>query len=68
MAWEVLERLLASLEPKDRLLIRLLELEQKTIAEVCELTGWNSGLVRVRAFRARHRVKSLYLTLESKTA
>ena len=68
LAWEVLERLLASLDPKDRLLIRLLELEQKTIAEVCELTGWNSGVVRIRAFRARHRLKSLYLELERTTA
>lgn len=68
LAWEVLEKLMASLDVKDRLLITLLELEQKTIAEVCALTGWNSGVVRIRAFRARRKLKSLYDALgESQT-
>ncbi len=42
----------------------MLELEQKTPAEVAELTGWNSGVVRIRAFRARSKLKSLYEKLE----
>lgn len=64
LAWEVLEKLMGSLDVKDRLLITLLEMEQKTIAEVCALTGWNSGVVRIRAFRARRKLKSLYEALE----
>jgi RNA polymerase sigma-70 factor (ECF subfamily) len=64
LAWDVLDRLLEALAPSERVLINLLELEQKTIAEVCALTGWNSGVVRIRAFRARRKLKQLYQQLE----
>jgi RNA polymerase sigma-70 factor (ECF subfamily) len=63
-AWEVLRRLLDALAPADRLLITMLELEQKSPAEVSALTGWNSGTVRIRAFRARRKLKVLYERLE----
>jgi RNA polymerase sigma-70 factor (ECF subfamily) len=64
MASEVLNRLLDALTPAERMLINLLELEQKSIVEVCALTGWNSGVVRIRAFRARRKLKQLYQQLE----
>ena len=64
LAWEVLDRLLASLPPQDRWLIQLLEMEQKSISEVCTVTGWNAGVVRIRAFRARRRLKALWHQLE----
>lgn len=64
LAWELLQRLLESLTPAERLLIRWLDLEQKSIAEVCAQTGWNSGVVRIRAFRARRKLKKLYEALE----
>jgi len=46
--------------------IRLLDLEQKTIAEIGELTGWNTSLVKVRAFRARRKLRKLFLELQQK--
>jgi RNA polymerase sigma factor (sigma-70 family) len=64
LAWEVLQKLLNALAPAERMLITLLELEQKSIAEVCATTGWNSGVVRIRAFRARQKLKALYAKLE----
>lgn len=64
LAWELLQRLMGSLAPAERLLIHWLELEQKSIAEVCQLTGWNSGVVRIRAFRARRKLKKLYDSLK----
>jgi RNA polymerase sigma factor (sigma-70 family) len=64
LAWEVLQKLLDALAPAERLIITLLELEQKSIAEVCAQTGWNSGVVRIRAFRARQKLKKLYAQLE----
>lgn len=64
LAWEILQKLLAALAPAERLIITLLDLEQKTIAEVCAQTGWNSGVVRIRAFRARQKLKNLYAQLE----
>ncbi|MCI0536354.1 MAG: RNA polymerase sigma factor [Verrucomicrobiales bacterium] len=63
-ASELLDRLLPALSPPERLLIQLLELEQRSIAEVCAATGWNSGVVRIRAFRARRKLRALYQKLE----
>lgn len=64
LAWEILQKLLDSLTPPERLIITLLDLEQKSIPEACAATGWNSGVVRIRAFRARQKLKRLYQQLE----
>jgi len=64
-AREVVHFLLSQLEPKERLIISLLHLEDRTIEEIKALTGWNSSIIKVRAFRARHKLKRLYLKLLS---
>lgn len=56
-AREVVAKLLASLGPEDRLVITLLHLEERTVEEIARLTGWSQGMVKVRAFRARQRMK-----------
>ncbi|MDI1319291.1 MAG: sigma factor-like helix-turn-helix DNA-binding protein, partial [bacterium] len=53
-------------KPDDRLVIQLLDLDQKTIAEISALTGWNQTLVKVRAFRARRKLQKLFRELQSK--
>lgn len=58
-AREIIERLLAQLSPEDRLLITLLHLEERSVAEIRALTGWSAGVIKVRAFRARARMKKL---------
>src|SRR6267154_2090605 len=58
-ARELVQKLLGQLKPDDRLVIQLLDLEQKTIAEISGLTGWNQTLVKVRAFRARRKLQKL---------
>jgi len=65
-AHELVHKLLAQLKPEDQMVIRLLDLEQKTIVEISELTGWNGSLVKVRAFRARRKLRKLFETLEKK--
>lgn len=65
-ATELVHKLLDQLKPDDRLVIQLLDLEQKTIAEISELTGWNQSLVKVRAFRARRKLQKLFKELERK--
>jgi RNA polymerase sigma factor (sigma-70 family) len=67
-AREIVEKLLALLSPRDRLLITLLNLEGRTTQEVREITGWNETLIRGRAFRARLRLKKHFrkLMLEKK--
>jgi RNA polymerase sigma-70 factor (ECF subfamily) len=57
-----LERLhaaLAQLSPKERLVITLLELEERSVREIADLTGWSSANVKVRAFRARVALRKL---------
>ncbi len=54
---EVLRWGLARLSPDERLVITLLELEEKSVRETAELTGWSEANVKVRAFRARLALK-----------
>lgn len=65
-AWELLGQLLERLPPQDRLIIGWLDLEQRSIAEVSARTGWSSGVVRIRAFRARRRLKALFAGIQSR--
>jgi RNA polymerase sigma-70 factor (ECF subfamily) len=53
----LIQRLLNELSPASRLVITLLEIEDKSVKEVAELTGWSPTLVKVRAFRARAEMK-----------
>lgn len=52
-ARSLVDRLLATLPPDFRLVIQLLEIEEKTVKEIHALTGWSIPLIKVRAFRAR---------------
>jgi len=54
---------IARLTPRERLVITLLELEDRTLQEVAGLTGWSVGNVKVRAFRARASLRKLLLPL-----
>jgi len=57
-----LERLyaaLAQLSVKERLVITLLEIEDRSLQEVAGLTGWSVANVKVRAFRARNTLRKL---------
>jgi RNA polymerase sigma-70 factor (ECF subfamily) len=53
---ELLERLLLSLKPDERLVVRWLYLEEKSVAEICDLTGWKPSKIKVKAFRARQKL------------
>jgi len=65
-AHELVHKLLDQLKPDDQLVIRLLDLEQKTIAEISAQTGWNQSLIKVRAFRARRKLQKLFQELQKK--
>ena len=65
-AHELVTKLLGQLKPADRLVVQLLDLQQRSVAEISELTGWNPSLVKVRAFRARGKLKKLFEELERK--
>ncbi len=52
---------IGKLTPKERLVITLLELEDRSLQEVAQLTGWSVGNVKVRAFRARASLHKLMM-------
>lgn len=58
-AGEYLHRLLAGLRPKDRLVLSLMYFEDLSAREIAERVGWSENLVRVRAHRARQKLKKL---------
>ena len=58
-ARQLIERILAEMSPAGRLIITLLEIEDRSVKEIAQLTGWSVTLVKVRAFRARAEMKKL---------
>ncbi len=63
-AHELVNQLLSQLNPNDQTVIRMLDLEQKTILEISQLTGWGQSMIKVRAFRARRKLQKLFQTLK----
>ena len=56
-AQQLVSRVLEMLSPSARLLITLLEIEERSMKEVAALTGWSVPVIKVRAFRARAQMK-----------
>ena len=54
---QLVEHLMNALKPAERLVIDLLYLQQRSVAEIRSVTGWSGALVKVRAFRARQKMK-----------
>jgi RNA polymerase sigma-70 factor, ECF subfamily len=52
-------RVLERLSPQARLVITLLEIEDRSVKEISRLTGWSVPLVKVRAFRARAEMRKI---------
>ena len=55
---ELVEHLLAALKPVERLAIDLLYLQGRSVEEIRKITGWSAALVKVRAYRARQKMKN----------
>jgi len=54
---QLVEHLLAGLKPVERLAIDLLYLQGRSVEEIRKITGWSATLIKVRAFRARQKMK-----------
>lgn len=54
---QLVEHLLDGLKPVERLVIDLHYLQGRSVAEIKKITGWSATLVKVRAFRARQKMK-----------
>ena len=62
-ARQLIERILEQLSPPARLIITLLEIEDRSVKEISKLTGWSVPLVKVRAFRARAEMRKLLVKI-----
>ena len=61
---DLAERLLETLPPRDRLILTLLDLEEHSVAETAALTGSPEAVIKVRAFRARRKLRKELERLE----
>jgi RNA polymerase sigma-70 factor, ECF subfamily len=58
-ARSLVARAFEHLAPASRLILTLLELEDRSVREISDLTGWSIPLVKVRAFRARAEMRRI---------
>jgi RNA polymerase sigma-70 factor (ECF subfamily) len=61
---DLLDRLMRGLKPEERAVVTWLHLEEKSIAEICDLTGWSASKVKVIAFRGRQKLSSMVRRIE----
>jgi RNA polymerase sigma factor (sigma-70 family) len=54
---QLVEHLLGLLKPVERLAIDLLYLQGRSVEEIRKITGWSAALIKVRAFRARQKMR-----------
>lgn len=57
VAADLADRLFAVLDPEDQQTLLMIDGENASIKEVAEVTGWSESKVKVRAFRARRKVR-----------
>jgi len=57
VATDLADRLLSVLSPEDQQALLMIDGEDASIKEVAEVTGWSESKVKVRAFRARKKVR-----------
>jgi RNA polymerase sigma-70 factor (ECF subfamily) len=58
-AREVLDMALAGLSAEDRMVVQLVNMEERSVKEAADLLGWSRAKVKVRAFRARRRLAGI---------
>jgi RNA polymerase sigma-70 factor (ECF subfamily) len=57
VAADLADRLLSVLPPEDQQALLMIDGEDASIKEVAEATGWSESKVKVRAFRARRKLR-----------
>jgi RNA polymerase sigma factor (sigma-70 family) len=63
---QLVDHLLGALKPVERLAIDLLYLQGRSVEEIRKITGWSAALVKVRAFRARQKMKQQLAKISAK--
>lgn len=60
----LLDRLISTLKPQEQIVIRLLDLEEKSVQDISDLTGWGASKIKVTAMRARRKLADQMKQLE----
>ena len=53
----IVTRLMEMLSAPDRLVLTLLDLEERSTQEIAQMTGWSRPMVKMRAMRARRKLR-----------
>jgi RNA polymerase sigma-70 factor (ECF subfamily) len=61
---ELATKLLATLSPIDKSILTMLDLEGRSVVEIAEALDTNAGVVKIRAFRARRKLRKELEKLE----
>jgi len=62
---QLVEHLLQLLKPVERLVIDLLYLQGRSVEEIHQITGLGTAAIKVRAFRARQKMKAQLTKIEA---
>jgi len=67
VAADLAEKVLRTLPADDRLVLMLLDGEEMPVKEISDMTGWSQSKIKVKAFRARRRLRQVVEKLLSAT-
>jgi RNA polymerase sigma-70 factor (ECF subfamily) len=60
----LLDKLIDGLKPREQIVIRLLDIEEQSIKNAAEITGWGESKVKTTAMRARRKLADRLRLLE----
>lgn len=56
---DLAEKLLSHLAAEDRAILQMLDVEEMSVSEVSEITGWSNSKIKIRAFRSRKALRKV---------
>jgi RNA polymerase sigma-70 factor (ECF subfamily) len=59
IAADLAEKLLHQMAPEDRLVLTMIDGQELSTKEVAEATGWSESKIKVKAFRARKKMRAV---------
>jgi RNA polymerase sigma-70 factor (ECF subfamily) len=65
-ARDLVDKLLSTLEPEERTLILMVDLEGRSLEEISHSTGWGISKIKMRLFRIRSQLRKAIQTLEKR--
>jgi RNA polymerase sigma factor (sigma-70 family) len=61
----LLDKLISTLHPREQIVIRMLDLEERSVREIAQLTGWSESKIKVTAHRSRRKLGERLKQLEA---